>query len=97
MSELISEWRSQEVEVSPEQVLDENIDLKEIRDEVGKMSEAQKKNFLYRILSQTHDKGKKRTKDDLSSAICSTVRILRHYEKLKEQRSKLGVEDGEIA
>lgn len=97
MSHLISEWREGEEKIEPEEVLEDEIGLNEIRDSVQQMSEAEKKNFLYRLLAKTHGRGRERTQDELSSAICSTIRILRHYEKLKEQRSKFGIEEGGTA
>ncbi len=88
MEDLISEWRSSQVEVEPETVIGSEHSLEDIKKQVRKMSEAQKKNFLYRMLAQTHAKGSNTTREEMESIILTTIKIMRHYESLKAQRDK---------
>lgn len=91
MGDLISEWRNKAVGIDPETVVESEKELGNIRSEVIQLSEEQKKNFLYKLLAETHGRGNGKTRDEMTSVVCSAIKILRHYEKLKEQRSKFSV------
>jgi hypothetical protein len=86
----IEKWKKNSDLLTPEEVLEEDIGIEEIRKELNQYPEKKRVSFLLQILGRDAQHNKENSKGDrLTQAVCKSVSLRRANEHYKKRIEKL--------
>lgn len=100
MANKLQQWKKNSDLLTPEEVLEEDIAINEVRQEVNKFSEEKRVSFLLQILGRDAQHNKENSQGDrITQAVCKAVSIKRanhHYKERIEKFQEKLQEESEV-
>lgn len=99
MNNKLQQWKKNSDLLTPEEVLEEDLTVDEVRQEVNKFPDQKKISFLLQILGRDPNHNKENSQGDrLTQAVCKSVSLQRandHYKERIEHLQEKLQEDSE--